>query len=218
MASPDASVLAKHYRFVLTYLRTNDLAIAYCDSENIPYDISRRGELCMHGRHLLETDAVLLQISEAAVNTQEQFQTTHDATVDMAMAAYRVAADANNAAGMVAAISLITRLSGLELRIEADNVQRLGERIQEVIATYRGRDVKDILEQAAPLAAAFIAEVATGGVPAATAERIAAAKNVLDRVKGTPVGMDIVEAKNSADEMMERIKKIESGRAKLDAI
>lgn len=214
----DAAVLAQHYRFVLTYLRTNDLAIAYCDSHDIEYDISRRGEYSMHGRHILETDAVLLQISEAAVHTQEKFQTTHDATVDMAMAAYQVAADANNAAGMVAAVSLIARLSGLELRVEADNVERIGERIQEVIATYRGREVRDILEQAAPLAAAFIAEVGTGGIPAATSERLAAAKNILDRVKGTPIGQDVVEARSAADDMMERIKKIESGRAKLDAV
>ena len=214
----DERELAQHYRFALTYLRTNDLAVSYCDSRSIPYDVARRGEYAMAGRHLLETDAVLLQITEANVVSRQQFNLTHETTIAMALESFQAARGVNNPQGMIAAVGLIARLNGLELQIEAENVERLGLRIKEVLATYVGGDVRGILEQAAPQAAALLAEVATGGIPASTAERVAAAKNIIDRVKGTPIGMDVLEAKSTADQMLERIKKIETGRAVLTPV
>lgn len=90
--------------------------------------------------------------------------------------------------------------------------------IKEVLRVYHGRNVKDIFEQAAPLAAALIVEIATGGIPAKTSDRLMAARNVIDRVAGTPVGLDVMEAKKAADAMIERIERIERGRATMEPV
>lgn len=87
--------------------------------------------------------------------------------------------------------------------------------IQDAIAPYKDNDATEIIKDAATDAAAFLAEVIRGGIPANMGERIKVAINIVDRAKGTPVNQIEIENRDTANKMLERIKDLEAGRAQL---
>ena len=72
--------------------------------------------------------------------------------------------------------------------------------------------VRTIFQLAAPEAARFLASIAAGEVPASVQERLVASRMILDRSIGTPIPMDVADARATADAMIERIKRAEAAR------
>jgi hypothetical protein len=129
--------------------------------------------------------------------------------VDEALLALETAKEQGDVKASIAAIGLLGRLTGFELEAQARRDSEYGKKVAAVVAAVDGKSARDIINENAPKAAAFMCAVASGELPSDPKTQVDASKYVLNRAEGVPVGADIVQADQISEKLGSRLKLLE---------
>ena len=139
---------------------------------------------------------------------REQFLVAANDLIARAFSAYTVAEQQGDAKAMIAAVSVIGRLTGVEFEAKARADDRIGQRIRDYLSTVDlTKSAAELAESAGPLAVALLTGIVDGSIPADVAHRRAAATDLLNRSLGLP-GTESVQAQNAAKELQKRLDRL----------